>query len=387
MAPKIRLTGRKILDVYARKGRTRDAFTITAGNQRVPPGESSRTFAGYPTIFHALTAASQINRIGLIVQFFGQPRGTAKITGAHGINLLGAFHVFDSDQNKHRIQPNYEAISAAPRDLTILALRATNMVKPASSKSWAERLMGARDPEDYTHLIKDFMGLEQQELNIEHNSNNYRTAVINFNPLLSRAGGEGGIINLPCVRNEGPLPEPTLAIGPKAYYRSLPIYTMMTIVHEATHVVQAVRSLALLRLWRETAVPDFSNWLQSLWDSREISFVDFQVAEEHCKGGSSTMQLLAALEGVTIGYHHVPRSGLGKDGVIWHQLWVISQFWGPVHVDIKAHVLHRLSKYYSGLDRDHRDALSAQLRVRKERGDAFSIDLLAHLEAAGRTDF
>lgn len=380
MIEKLELTGKKILDVHVRYEGFLVDFPISVGKEITPPDESTMTFTGFPTVFHALTEASQLDRIGLIVQFFGQPETTPKITGSHGISLLGRFHVFSSSHKRHKVGPNYESISMAPQYSAFLSIRNTHMVKPDIKKSWMDRRAEASKSEHYVGMIKDFMSLVPQELNIAYKNENYKSSVINFNPGLEEKGEAGLLVELPCKDGDDPLfdPEPVMAIGPKSFVSSSPVYTMMTIVHEATHFSQAVRSLALVNLWRETKSTDFSKWLKSLWKHKEISFEDYQVAKESCGRGKSTKQVLASLEGFMIGYHHIPMADIENSSLPWDQLSVISDYWRPVvPVGIKSLVTKRLVSYYKSLDNDRQTALKAVLeKAANEDKDLFSEELL-----------
>ncbi len=380
MTATFRLEGKDVLDVSVRRyNRTREAFTIKVGKEKTPPGQSTRTFVGYPTIFHALAVASQLTTVGLIIQFYRTGKSKTKMTGARGTDLIGRFHVFNSNQKKHSVQPNYDSILMEPRRLPFLSIRVANMVRPISTKSWIERQKRIKNDEDRVLMIRDFMSLESREINIMRSTDMAKIGVINYDPLLTRANGEGGIVELPCSNKKSALPDPTMSIGPKAFNTNTPITAMMTIIHEATHVLQAVRTIALVRLWRETDDKNFSYWLQKSWDNKEISFEDFQLAEEQCKGGNSTHQILAILEAFTFGYHNLSKAMLGKNGVIWHQLYLFNLYWTGIHRDIASSIISRLKYYINALDRDHQRALKDQLVVRKNRNERFAEALLEKL--------
>lgn len=258
--------------------------TFTLNREIVPlmNRKDPRAFRGYPTLFHALAAASATTNIGLIYQASKK----SDINRDDNPSWFGHFLVFDTG-----MKPFSPGLGApiGPHILPqgFLNVRYTNLEERTDTRTYIERCReigiyragpdalpsGAqRTVRDYYPLVKrvvqDFAQLDSVEILADPRIENpppsqeprwqfLRSTVVNIH----YSGRDRGYAatqdpngDLPdfCDPSNIESPIPHLVLTSGAFEGRHPIYLLSTLAHETIHVLHVHRAAFLLERWRRS---------------------------------------------------------------------------------------------------------------------------------------
>jgi hypothetical protein len=108
-------------------------------NEIVPPGEDAKTFAGYPTFFHALAVANTLSNIGLIYQLQTDPMLPS---GWSMREWFGGFLVFDTGVKPLGLagRSSVPSIIPAAQPAGVLNVQLTRLFDQPGERNWSKRV-------------------------------------------------------------------------------------------------------------------------------------------------------------------------------------------------------------------------------------------------------
>lgn len=243
-------------------------------------------------------------------------------------------------------------------------------VPPGLSQAWGPRVTQAQTlpmsqrgtggamERMYAALLAELFGAR---VNVVHGQSGRRPGVVNFDPGMSPdRAGEGGLsVPLPTTR-AGPIPEPTLTLGPQALASPTPLHALMTRTHEAQHVMQAERAIGQLQRWRRARTRQpFLTWLR-----RRVSPLNYEITSRLTSGPDPHDPLLetdAHLKAFRAGFTAAPVAVADE---AFSELDHAARLWYWTGNALREPLIAPLRATYRTMDAEHRAALDAYARRR-----------------------
>ena len=389
--------------------------TFKLVRELVPLGESAKTFAGYPTLFHALAVAGSTAKIGVVLQASRDPT----------INLrdnpywFGRFHVFETDSEPKEL-PSGVIVEASELPRGILSAHVTNLVKPLDTRPWKERVAAVKaattNIDRYRlarRLLEDFVLLsttvnvysdpevENRSLGIMGRKALFQGNAVNIeysgDLAQSQPNAYADVANVDDVKDEttekfckkdtDDLPSTFIAVTRYGFEgKNVPFFMAATLAHEAVHIHHWHRGVFLLERWRKLKRPDEFH----LWADKTVGGYDAQLVFNLCQrmAGSSLTHLEPHVEGWILSVTYLPLAELKFDAkaaiypaitdfISIQEKYFVSTGYG---VDcVKAFLRDRLVKTFENLPserqtivRESMDTKIRQVHSSKARNKDFS---------------
>ncbi len=399
----------------------------------LPPGETVKTFHGYPTLFHALLVANTLSNIAFVYQV-----GINNKIYQDNRNWFGRFLVFETSKKpielklKHaRLVPVIDGRLPAH----IVDQHVVNFLKRDESWSWNERVGAMQEQKTLgdihnhaEHLLRDFVydGLNinaNPKIDVEQAKTHLaavQSTSINVHYLQEDALGYLGEKNVDpdkdydhesnrfCATNEVDIPEKYIALTrsgfrPSSYISppSSPVYMMSTLVHEATHMAQAYRAIFLLQQWRrlpKKGRKDFHLWAYKLSNKRKshISRYDAILVLYLCRrmNANEMIEIEAHIEGWMMKVQYLPLADLQLESnsaefplILGDFVTIQREYYGKQFAfpeRMLDHLKLRLVKVYQNLSTRRKQLLNTTLiayikKVKQRKQDAGFFEWLAEI--------
>jgi hypothetical protein len=380
--------------------------TFKLAKELVPLGESTKTFPGYPTLFHALAVAGTTAKIGVVLQASRDPT----INPRDNPDWFGRFHVFETDSDPKELPPGF-IVEATELPRGILSAHVTNLVKRRDTRSWQDRVAAVIDAKTDVdryrltrQLIEDFVLLsttvslhadaeyENRALGLLGRMALLQGNAVNIDYSVDRAKegplGYADIANVDdetetsakfCAKDSEDLPRTFLAVTRFGFEgRSGPFFLAAALAHEAMHILHWHRAIFLLERWRKLKRPSEFH----LWADKTIGGWDAQLVFNLCKrmAGPSLTHLEPHVEGWILSVTYLPLADLKFDEkyarypaisdfiTIQEEPYFLSSGYG---VDcVKAYLADRLVKTYKNLPAERQTIVRESLdtKVRQVHG-------------------
>lgn len=402
----------------------------------MPLGEDSRTFAGYPTVFHALAVASTIPNVGLIYQAAFDP-GIGRRDNPF---WFGRFLVFDTGMTPFAPAKNRRIVPDLAPD-GVINVRFTNLQTRDDTRGWKDRVAeaagGERASDIYAAMrkvIEDFGHFESREvvanralantmLTPEQRIRLFKATVVNvdlnylgdgvaYNSVTN--GDEHGFTHKFCEASNADTPDPFIAVSQNLFDTSSrplrdPFYLLSSLAHEAMHMRHTYRAAVLLDQWRssqERHKPEFDMWVKDRSKVRKsgVSKFDFLLALDLCVRMNATdlVHFEPHVEDWILNVTHLPVSelefppDLSRFPAAATFIAIETRFYGtpschydraPCREIVLDHVKPRLVKTYGGLSRERKalvqDSLAAWVGTRPRNEPHPFLDWLAGIWSKG----
>ena len=366
-----------------------DTMTFKLDNEKVPVGEGSRTFSGYPTFYHALAVASTIPNIGLIYQMSFDD----KINRGDDPLLFGSFLVFDTGVKPFPATNKYWRVPL-PSLEGVYNVRYSNLEVKTDPRSWKERAKEITDRNGRTYadsyrlaamILRDFAHLESSEIYASSDVEDkipkkdrqrlFRAERLNVD--LTEGAGYGYHLDRNqgsrfCEKSSIVLPDAYIAVTRDDFGLGHELYVLTTMVHEAVHLHHSHRAAFLLRQWRRIkGRTPFLTWIDKQSKSKKPQFTrfDYLVAAELCGSAiaGSLIHFEPHVEAWILKVSHLPVSELRSNplGTRFDMTTIQDRYYTELDLDglniVKEHLKDRLVNTYENLSEERRQAVKDSL--------------------------
>jgi hypothetical protein len=332
---------------------------IFAEREVAPPGQVPGRFDGFATEDEAARLARLHSNVTAVIRDAG-----------------GKYHVFDTKwPTLSGLADGYAVMPSVADGHQVV--RWVNLVPGAPEKSWTRRVEQAqglfrryqvtRDgtvrsaaEEIFRELTEQGMAVGPEEVHVVR-SGNPVPGKYNFDiDIGDEARAHGGVTGDVPTTLEGPLPEPTLTLGPLAFDQRSPLGTYATVRHELEHVKHATLAIEWVGKWRQAmegrpSPEEFKPWLKTQLRRGRIPKLDYDIVSEETSeaGGSANTECLGYLAGFTASYHMM---GADLDDlVLFKSITEIAQEWHGANHAVHAVVVSTLKGYVDDvMDDEHR---------------------------------
>jgi hypothetical protein len=285
-------------------------LNLTLKTEIVPLGMDRRSFAGYPTYFHALAVANTRATIALIYQVATDP-----MVRDGSPRWFGSFRVFDTGTKPQSLrgEPTVPPFASGPLPPGALNVQLTKLFEQPGETNWEKRVAAdlkgrASSAATYNNakqIVLDFARSTDLEVYanavIERSAGDDKTGLVILNNInidyrdgLGSADGYTSIADQSgpdgtgkyCDRQYEWPPFSYIALTRNSFLESThPIFQHVTLAHEARHLYDNQRAEHLLKLWKKTRKGSFEDWVRKQASRRNslVTLHDYLNAQGLCK--------------------------------------------------------------------------------------------------------